>query len=789
MPGIGKTALAVHAGHLLAAQFPDAQLFINLHGLTAGQPPMHPADALYELLTTDGVSGPNIPVDLDARAALWRRRMAGKRALLVLDNVDSRQQVEHLLPGSAGCLVLITSRRRLTGIGAYHAAESVPLDVLDPAQATALFARLAGRDPQGAEIAAVEELVCLCGHLPLAICLLAAKLKVAPHSRVADLVRDLQQAEHRLSHMRAEDLAVEAAFHVSYRRLSAPRKRFFRRIALHPGTEFDSYAAAALDGIAPNKAQWQLEALYQENLLYQPRRNRYRMHDLISEYARTLANSDPDAPKAQALARLLDYYQAGAAAADQHLSRPGRQQAVGPTDASVAPPEISTREEALTWMDAERTNLFACATLLSTGPEYGRLITLTASMAAYLRQSGPWDHAMSLHQMTASAAQEAHNRQAYAAALHELGNVRRLAGDYEAAMHDLQQALEMHDQLNHQRGKADTLTQLAGIRWRTGDCHGAARELERALAMYENLGDLYGQADVLDELGVVRHLTDDRQAAVLTLRKALAIHRATGDLQGQANALSQLAMAQELTGGYLPAIRAHRQALVIYQCLGDRFGQARALNYLGATLCLVGDYPAAENALNQALSIHQKLGYRAGQANALNYLSVVHCQVGAYAEADSELAQALALYRDLPHPAGEANLLNQLGILRRLTGDHQAAEEAHEQAMVIFRQRNDHLGQAEVLNELGQLYLDRGQAVNATECHENALVLARRASSPRDEARAIEGVGRCMLALGNVCDAKARLLEAMGIYERIDLLVAARAVASLLPDSTITLTA
>jgi tetratricopeptide (TPR) repeat protein len=783
MPGIGKSALAIHAGHLLGHQFPDGQIFIDLHAHTAGQGPVRPADALYALLAADGVDASQIPADVDSRAAQWRRRMAGKRALIILDNAAGRWQVEHLLPGAAGCLVLITSRRRLTGIGAYHAAESIPLGTLSPMHAATLFTAMAAREVTGAEADAVNELVRLCGFLPLAICLLAAKLRPEPHWRVADLVRELRQAKHRLTQMQAEDVAVAAAFDLSYCRLSAGQRRFFRRLGLHPGADLDPYAAAALDGISPAKAQRQLDSLYHDHLLDQPVRNRYRMHDLIGEYARSRADGDAEGARALATNRMLDYYQHCAQTADQFLSRPGRRRSSTPVGVSAARPTISTCHEALAWMVTERANLFACATLLSARPGDLRLVALATALSSYMRQTGPWEHAIALHQAALGAAQEADDRHAQADTLLELGTVRRLTGDYGSATHILCQALDLYRQLDHSRGAADTLTQLAGVRWRAGDHRGAARELQQALAIHQALGDLHGQADALDELGVVRHLADDPHAAIHTLDQALAIHRQTGDLRGQANTLSQLGTVQELSGEYPTAIQDHERALAIYRDLGDRHGQARALNYLGAALCQIGDYPTAEHTLTQALAVHQDLGYRLGQANALQYLGSVHCQTGVYPAAEQTLILALALYRELAQQLGQANTLNQLGVLRRLTGDFRAAAEAHEQALVIYQQIGDHLGQAEVLNRLGQLLLARGQPSDASEHYGRALVLARKAQSPREEADAIEGAGRCAMHLGNRRDATEKLRQAQGIYQRIGALHAAGATAELLNET------
>lgn len=188
MPGVGKTTFAVRAAHRLSSRFPDGQMFVDMHAHAVGKVPVDPAEALFALLSVDGVRANDIPDDLDGRSALWRARMAGRRSILVLDNVVGHRQVEPLLPGAAGCLVLVTSRRRLTGLSARHAAATVALDPLPRGPAADLFTRLTGRTPGDGQGRAVTELVRLCGRLPLAISLLAAQLRPEPQWRVQTLV-------------------------------------------------------------------------------------------------------------------------------------------------------------------------------------------------------------------------------------------------------------------------------------------------------------------------------------------------------------------------------------------------------------------------------------------------------------------------------------------------------------------------------------------------------------------------------------------------------------------------
>ncbi len=297
MPGVGKTALAVHVGHLVADQFPDRQLFVDLHAHTPGQLPADPADVLAGLLAADGVDARSLPSDLDGRAAMWRDRMAGQRVLLILDNAASSDQVAPLLPGAAGSLVLVTSRRYLGDL--LSALVPIPLSTLPADDAVKMFVRLCRR--AGQEPVKVAKIVALCGYLPLAISLLAS---VHNRHQIWTMEHLISETRTKLLAVRAENRTVAAAFELSYQYLSERRQQFFRRLGLHPGTTIDCWAVAALTGVALREAVEELDALYGEGFLIETGHRRYGMHDLIREYARDLAAADSRSDGRAALDRL-----------------------------------------------------------------------------------------------------------------------------------------------------------------------------------------------------------------------------------------------------------------------------------------------------------------------------------------------------------------------------------------------------------------------------------------------------------------------------------------------------
>ena len=500
MAGIGKTAFAVHAAHRLAPRFPDGQIFLPLHGHTPGQRPVDPADALASLLATAGVPAGQIPPGLEARMALWRDRVAGQHLILVLDDAVGSDQVRPLLPGSGGSLVLVTSRHHLTAL---EDARSVSLDTLPPEEAAELLVRLAARPGLDPRDAAVAEITRLCGYLPLAVGMVARQLHHHPAWSAAGRAAELAGAWDRLELMATENQSVAAAFDLSYRDLTPDQQRLFRRLGLHPGADIDAHAAAALDGTDLAAARRGLEALYDQYLLTEPAQGRYRMHDLIREHARALADRlDPDRDRDVATARLLDYYQHTAARADALIARQARP-APALADGAVpaAVPDLAGREQALAWARAERASLLACLDHATATGQHARVTALTAGLAGLLRSDGPWAEAITRHTAAIQAARHLGDRLGEANALHDLGDVRRLTGDYPAAAQDLEQALGIYRDLGDRLGQANALSDLGVVRRATGDYPAAAQVLEQALGIYRDLGDRLGQANALSDLG------------------------------------------------------------------------------------------------------------------------------------------------------------------------------------------------------------------------------------------------------------------------------------------------
>jgi hypothetical protein len=497
MPGVGKTTFAVHAAHRLAEKFPDGQYFLDLHGHTPDQHPVQPADALVSLLLAHGVKAGQIPVALDDRARMWRDRVAGQNVLLVLDDAAGHDQVRPLLPGGSGSLVVITSRRRLAALEDVH---PVPLDVLTPEQAAQMFHRLARTRSVDHDADAVAELMRLCGYLPLAIALQAGRLRSHPTWTVRYLTDQLAVLRDRLTDMHAENVAVAASFDLSYRDLAPDVQRLFRRLGLHPGPEIDVYAATALDDSDPGTTRARLESLYLDRLLDEPAPGRYRMHNLIRDYATTLAARDTTDD--QATDRIINYYLHTTSTANRHVNP--HFTATCPITASlpVHAPDLSEAETALKWLTIERVNLDACIDYAATHGRPSQAIQLVFVLNNFLELRIHWDQAATNFGIALTAAQCSGDTCGEANALHGLGLMQALTGNFLAAKENLARAYNLFVVLGDKRGEANALAVLGTTQRATGNYPAARESLTKANNLYAILGDTHCQALALYDLGL-----------------------------------------------------------------------------------------------------------------------------------------------------------------------------------------------------------------------------------------------------------------------------------------------
>ncbi|WP_433655412.1 ATP-binding protein [Nocardia sp. CA-128927] len=760
MPGVGKTALVTRAAHLLSDGFPDGRFFVELNSHTPGQVPADPAEVLATLLTGLGIAPSHIPDSLHARRDLWRDRVCAKRVLLVLDDARDHDQIEPLLPTGPQCLTLITSRRRLIAL---DSALPLPLDTLEPDSAIDLFCRLAQRNPHDEDITAVAEIVRLCGYLPLAIVLLAGRLAHHPAWTLTGLAEEFRAAQDRLGELDAGQRAVRAAFTASYDNLPPDRQQLFRTLGLHPGTDFDAYVVAALNDIPLAEARSDLDALYTDNLVQETTPGRYRLHDLVREYARALASATAPDDAAEAMRRLLDYYQYTAAAADRWLSRRPRPTDGNHTGALVR--GFDNEMHALVWMRAERANMLACVEY-TADRDPARMVSLTEVLAALLEREGPWSSAIRLHRRAADAADRLGNRLDHANALTNLGIVQWHTGKRPTDL--LRQALTLYRATGYRIGEADTLANLGGLHRYIGDSAQAIDLLREALTLYRAAGHPTGEADALVRLGgVIRDSGDYGQAAEL-IQQALILFRQTGYRLGTAGALGMLGSVHREAGDYAQATDVLLRAVAMLRELGNRNNEATALGNLGLVSRDLGDYGRAADLLQQAVALFREIGGRLGEATSLNNLATVYRETGDHEQAADLSQQALTFFREIGFRVGETEALVNLGAVFLATSDHDRAADLSRQALDLSRKIGYRSRECEALTNTAKALLASGKPDEALTMFTDASTLANDINSRIAQARALEGIARCRAALGDTNTATTHLRHAIDIYRSLD---------------------
>ena len=631
MAGVGKTTLAVRAAHRLADRFPDGQLFIDLRAHTGGVDPLPAAAALEVLLRQLGVT--DIPPALAERSARWRAELARRRIIAVLDNAADGEHVRPLLPGGSESLLLITSRRRLIDLDGAHA---LSVEMLASDDAVALFESIVGEratdEPQ-----AVGEVLELCGYLPLAIRISAARLQHRPRWTVAYLAGRLHDERRRLAELATSERSVAAAFTVSYEQLGAAEQRMFRLLGLAPGRDIEPHAAAALAGVSVFEAEETLEGLLDAHMLLQREPRRYTLHDLLREHARSLAEDDG------ALIRLLVHYLHRSRSAVGQLfphsvgDRPGL-----PAPSTPVEP-ISGSTEAIGWLDAERTNIIATVT---HGPNVC-VGHLALALRPFLDRQAHHDDAVTLHTTALHRSRALGDPIVEGRALADLAWTYWRLGDYERSETLAHQALAICED-TYERSLA--LNALGNVAWRRRESAKAEQYLKQALDLTRIAGDWSREGFVLGDLGMILDQLGRHEEARRHLDLALALHRKEGNPLGEARVLNHLGSVLRHQGKAEEALARHRQAGELYRAMGNSSDEASAFNGLGEAALSLGDPARAIDEHAAALALAGRAGNRPERARAHEGLARAHLSLGQDDRAGEHGRLALRLYEEFGVP-------------------------------------------------------------------------------------------------------------------------------------------
>ncbi|MGW1404609.1 BTAD domain-containing putative transcriptional regulator [Streptomyces sp. NPDC002403] len=640
--GVGKTTLAVHVAHQARQHFPDGQLYVDLQG--AGARAAEPETVLGAFLRALGTADSAIPDSLDERAALYRSTLDGRRILVLLDNAHDAAQVRPLLPGTAGCAALITSRVRMVDLAGSHL---VDLDVMSPEEALQLFTRIAGEERINSEREAALDVVAACGFLPLAIRIAASRLAARRTWTVSVLAAKLADERRRLDELQAGDLAVKATFELGYGQLEPAQARAFRLLGLADGPDISLAAAAAVLNLETHAAEDLLEALVDTSLLESAAPGRYRYHDLVRLYARSCAERDeePQEEREAALSRLLDFYLATAAGV-YALERPGDRTVSHLEPTGYKGLSFTKHEHALDWLYSEASPLLACAQQSAAAGAIRRSVDLLMA-SKDLAESG------------------ANSRQ--------FESVATAVRDAAASAGD-------------PRSEARARTTLAQVHSTAGRFDQADDEARRAMQLAPSTDDVWTHCNAPNELGIIAGYRNRLDEAEALLQQTIAAFRADANQPGEASALCNLSRVHLAIGHTTSAVELASEGVALYNRMGLTLRLANGRYALGLALARAGRQDEAQDRLSEALSVFRDSRQRLWEGMTLFRLAEVHLDAGRSARAAGLAEQALTV---LLHVGGEwrrANVLTVLGRALQGIGQADRAKVCWQEALSVFDQ-------------------------------------------------------------------------------------------------------
>ncbi|UOZ03306.1 tetratricopeptide repeat protein [Amycolatopsis sp. WQ 127309] len=610
--GIGKTTLALHWAHRNQDRFPDGTLHVNLRGYGPGTPAT-PSEALGGFLRALGIAARTIPPEVEEQSALLRSLLSGKRVLMVLDNARSPEQIRPLLPGTPGCMVLVTSRDSLTGLVVTDAAHRLTLDLLDIPEAHALVTGILGAERAATEPHAIHELIRLCARLPLALRIAATRAAAHPHQSVAEVVADLTDDHTRLdvlSDTGDERAAIRAVFDWSYQQLPPEHARLFRRLGLHPGPDLTLPAAAALAELSPADTRPQLAALTSAHLIEPAAGSRYRLHDLLRAYAAGQAHDhDTDHDRRSALESLLTWYTHTSRTAD-HRVHPRFEQIPAVVAEPDYPHPITGISQAWAWLISERTNILAALQYAADHQLHHHTIPL-AYACRFLRSAGSPQEELDACSLGITAAQLAGNRAQEESLVTLRGETASSLGAWDQAQDDFDRAATLAEQLGDGARQAWNLNDRGLMFLRRGDFDKALQWLDRALPLSRGIDSGRMEAVVEGNLSATHIGLGQYQRALKHGELGLHLRRQVGDRTGEAYALTQLARACLALQAPEQAIRLCRDAIAIGRSTPISRDKtiAEPLDVLATCLLHLGHMGEAMVCWQEAATIYEDTGY------------------------------------------------------------------------------------------------------------------------------------------------------------------------------------
>jgi DNA-binding SARP family transcriptional activator/tetratricopeptide (TPR) repeat protein len=723
LPGVGKTRLAIEAARRLTGRFPDGLLYLEFHAHKEDQAPLNADGALRRLLEMAGVRRSALPGGRAELAALWQQEMEARQMIIILDDVPDAGSVMPLLQQDGSCCVFITGRRRLHGIAN---ASELALDVLPEHDAITLFSQIAGTEKADAPDAATTA-VRLCGRLPLAITLTASRLRkgVSPSAAAepvggATTIRVLPAGTGEIG----EQLLT--VLEASYKALTTGEQRLFRFLGINPCPAFTAESAAAIADVTVHAADRMITALTDRHLVEQAADGRFRLHDLLRDYAAFRGDQDtPRRDRRDAERRLLGYYLHRADRADRDLY-PHRKRAV-PQPAwpslhqSGRDSPVNSRE----WLESEWRNALKAAEYAGRHEWKRYCAELVHILADFLDIRGYWEEASDAHSHALRACRD----------------------------------------LDDQAWTARALVDLSRACQRRGLRPAALAHAQDALDIYKSIGDLRGEAAAADRLGVICYYSGKFREALAYQQEARSLYEQSSDLAGEAEAVFHCGVLCMELGRLSESLNHFRESLAIFQRSGNLHSTAKTLNSIAEVSRRQGYHRDALDAYQKALSIYQGMGARQEGATVMQNIGQIHIYKGNPERALAEFRCALATFRQIRDFPGQARAMCDFG-------DAYLAMDEYEQCLVYYQKAARTAEQVSnlyvrviALRGIADSYRRSDRPEEAMRYYHDALKLAQEVEEPYQHAAILDGIAETMFRTGKPSTGRIYLRQAYDLYQ------------------------
>lgn len=658
MPGIGKTALAIRIGHLLTPEFPDAQIYIDCLGFTAGRKPLSQERILDYLLFTLQIPPQSIPKRLQEKSALWRSVISEKKAVVILDNVKSSQQVEFVIPGKTNSLLLVTSRNKIEGIqGAYQ----ISLDILSDNESVKLIKNIVGDAANKESVLALSELASYCGNLPLYLQIISENWKRKKFVKLKELLSSLNYIGRRQEGIISESKSIYKIFDLSYNSLSPKERNVFTVMGIYPGSDFTAHTCASMVGLKVSQAIGIIESLYDQSLISLVGSGRYKFHDLLRAYSRRkYLSRNTKKNEVHLVLNLINYYLCCLERINEILY-PNEFRLKVTINAPIDSPNyLLDTQSAFQWLKDETNNLLSVLEYTKLNHLPLQFWQLSQCLSKYLNHSFPIQQVISIHSQALDYFKEEDNKEICAYSMTDLAIAHLEAGNFIIAETLFIESEHLWRALRNKQGLLYALNSHGFTLERLGRYDDALAILKHALTV--DRSNVYGRAFTLNAMGAVHWRLEDYERALSIFRRSLKLKTRIKDYVGIASTTNNIAFSQLRLGLFAESIKNFTDALEVFRKYHNSHGEAVVLNNFGYVAIEIRDYRVAIKYSMEARDVASRIGnyYQIGRSFDVEGKALI--AASNHKKGKGKLQSALRIFESLnvPEAAEVRSILSKL---------------------------------------------------------------------------------------------------------------------------------